>query len=208
MKPRRSFAQAGFTLVETMVALFILALVSSAGASLLFGATGAGKQVREREAVMRQLDIAQSLIRQDMAGMSRRAVLPLEGYAAPENLFVEPPRGERPFLRFVRSGWINPGLRDQRGPHQRVQYVLQDGQLVREASLRADAVVGTPISRRVLLNNVSGVELTVWRGGEASEVWSSSVGQPLYVLPDRVTFRIRFERGGELTIDALCGGRS
>ena len=36
--PQRT-SQAGFTLAETLVALFILAIVSSAGAALLIGAT-------------------------------------------------------------------------------------------------------------------------------------------------------------------------
>ena len=52
----RPSSQQGFSLAETLVALFILALVSSAGATLLIGATGAGKQIREQEAEARQLN--------------------------------------------------------------------------------------------------------------------------------------------------------
>ena len=70
-----------------MVALFILALVSSAGASLLIGATGAGKQIREREGEARQIDIAQRLIRQAHARLVRD--IPHQPmYHDPEDAFV------------------------------------------------------------------------------------------------------------------------
>jgi len=62
--------QAGFTLAETLVALFILALVTAAGGGLLIGATGSGKQVRERDETVRKLDMAQAMIRNDIAALA------------------------------------------------------------------------------------------------------------------------------------------
>lgn len=139
MMSRCASQQSGFTLAETLVALFILAIVSSAGAALLISSTSASQYVRERENEARTLDIAQSLIRQDIAALSPRAVQPIDGFSPAGNLFGEAPRGEAPFLRFVRSGWINPASIEQRSTLQSVEYVLRGGALIRQASLRPDA---------------------------------------------------------------------
>ena len=152
-------AQQGFTLAETLVALFILAIVSSAGAALLISATAASQQVREREIEARTLDIAQALIRQDIAALSDRTVQTSDQFTPPSNLYGEAPRGEEPFLRFVRNGWLNPGSVEGRGTLQSVAYSLRGGALSREATLRPDATNGTPVSQRVLLEDVARIEL-------------------------------------------------
>lgn len=201
-------SQAGFSLAETLVALFILALVSSAGATLLIGATGAGKQVREREAEARQIDIAQRLIRQDIAAMSARAVDPADGFSPPGNLFGERPRGEEPFLRFVRSGWINPAQIEPRSSLQSVAYSLRQGNLVRQVTLRPDATNGTPTVSRILLENVRAIEVGFVRGGDRSEFWQGDVIQAREILPDLVEIAVTFEDDTTLSLSALTGGRS
>ena len=206
MRPNEN-NQAGFTLVETLVALFILAMVSSAGAALLIGATTANQQIQQQEAAARQLDIAQSLIRQDIAAMSRRGIRPADGFSPTGNLFGEAPRGEEPFLRFVRNGWLNPGLIEPRSNFQSVQYVLRNGDVVREASLRPDATNGTPVSSRILLNNVETIEIGFVRGGERSPFWRSDSGAALGTLPDFVELTFVFEDTTRFSIAALSGGR-
>lgn len=200
--------QAGFTLAETLVALFVLALVSSAGAALLMGATTTSQQIKEQEASARQLDVAQSLIRKDIAALSRRAIRPADGFSPAGNLFGEAPRGEEPFLQFVRNGWLNPGLMDARSNFQAVRYYLRDGAIVREASLRPDATIGTPVSSKVLFENVETVELGFLRGGQRSDFWRGDAGQSLGNLPDLIELTFVFENGTRLTLAALCGGRA
>lgn len=200
--------QAGFSLAETLVALFILALVSSAGATLLIGATGAGKQIRQQESEARQLDIAQRLIRQDIAAMTARAVQPSDGFSDAGNLFGEAPRGEAPFLRFVRSGWINPGLIEPRSSLQAVQYSLREGALIRTVTIRPDASQGTPRSERVLLDGVETVDLGFIRGDQRSDFWQGNVLQNQNTLPDLIEVRIAFDDSTSLSIAALTGARS
>jgi general secretion pathway protein J len=199
---------AGFTLAETLVALFILALISSAGAALLMGATTASQSVRAQESDTRQLDIAQRLIRQDLAALSTRVVQPADGVSPAGNLFGEAPRGEMPFLRFVRNGWLNPGSLEARSSLQSISYVLRDGALVRETRLRPDATPGTPISSRILLDNVRSVELGFVRGDQRSEFWRSDELTDASILPDLIEFEIVFENGTRLALAALTGGRS
>lgn len=204
---RRS-SQSGFTLAETLVALFILAIVSSAGAALLIGATTTSQQIRDQEAVARQLDVAQSLIRQDIAAMSRRGIRPADGFSPAGNLFGEAPRGEEPFLRFVRNGWLNPGLAEARSNLQSVNYTLRGGDIIREIALRPDATPGTPVSSRVLLQDVARVELGFTRGDQRSDFWQGNAGQALSVLPDLIEVTFIFENGTQLSLAALTGGRS
>lgn len=200
--------QSGFTLAETLVALFILAIVSAAGSALLIGATTTSQQLRDQEKITRQLDVAQRLIRQDIMAMSDRMIRPLDGFSEPIGLVGEQPRNEEPFLQFVRTGWINPGYAEQRSGLQAVQYVLRDGNLVREVGLRPDATAGTPISSRVLLNHVRTVELEFLRGDQVSDFWRSGGETGIDVLPDLIEMTVRFENGTSLSLAALSGGRA
>ncbi|MFN3214702.1 MAG: type II secretion system minor pseudopilin GspJ [Henriciella sp.] len=204
---RSRYPQAGFSLADTLVALFILALVSSAGATLLMGATGAGKKIRSQEAEARQLDIAQRLIRQDIAAMTARAIQPADGFSEVGNLFGEAPRGEAPFLRFVRGGWINPGLIEPRSSLQAVQYSIRDRALIRSVTLRPDATRGTPVSERVLLENIEAVDLGFVRGDQRSDFWQGDLLQNRNLLPDLIEITIAFEDNTSLSIAALTGGR-
>lgn len=201
-------AQSGFTLAETLVALFILAIVSSAGAALLISSTSTSQYVSERENEARTLDMAQALIRQDIAALSPRAVQPIDGFSPAGNLFGEAPRGEEPFLRFVRSGWINPGGVEARSNLQSVEYVLRNGALIRQASLRPDATRGTPVSSRVLLTDVQRVELGFVRGDQRSDFWLGDAIVGRSVLPDMIEIEITFENGTSLSLATLTGGRT
>ncbi len=207
MRIVRRPVQAGFSLAETLVALFILALVSSAGASLLIGATGAGQQIREREADARQVDIAQRLLRQDISAMSARAIQPSDGFSPAFSLFGEATSGETPFLSFVRAGWINPAEVEARSTLQAVSYSVRGGDLIREATLRPDATLGTPISSRVLLNNVKSVELGFVRGGQRSNFWDGRSGLAQGVLPDLIEVNVTFDDDTSLNLAILTGGR-
>ena len=201
-------AQQGFTLAETLVALFILAIVSSAGAALLISATSASQQVREREIEARTLDIAQALIRQDIAALSDRTVQTSDQFTPPGNLYGEAPRGEEPFLRFVRNGWLNPGSVEGRGTLQSVAYSLRGGALIREATLRPDATNGTPVSERVLLENIARIELGFERGDQRSDFWLGEALVGRSVLPDLIEIEITFENGTSLVLAGLTGGRT
>lgn len=207
MTQRRS-SQRGFTLAETLVALFILSIVSSAGAALLISASSTSQAVREQEAQARQLDIAQALIRQDIAALSARAVQPADGFSPAGNLYGEAPRGDEPFLRFVRTGWLNPGSIEARGTLQSVEYVLRDGALIREAALRPDTTTGTPVASRILLEGITRIELGFVRGDQRSDFWLGDSLSDSTILPDIIELTIRFENQTSLSLAALTGGRN
>lgn len=203
---RNASSQFGFTLVEMLVALFILGLVASAGAGLLMGATQAGQQVRDQEARVRQLDIAGALIRNDITAMTARAVQTDNGFGEAINLLGESAPSASPLLQFVRGGWLNP-TGASRSHLQAVTYRLVDGTLVRAARLRPDGTAATPVSERALLRDVARVEAGFMRGGEWSSEWNTSRRTSADILPDLIRLQVIFETGETFTITSLTGVR-
>lgn len=201
-------SQSGFTLAETLVALFILTLVSTTGAALLMGSTSASKQIRERNDISRTIDLAQALIRSDIGALSARAVLEESGFGRPGNLFGGETRSGRKILQFVRSGWLNPDVRDARSQLQLVRYRLEDQKLIRESFIRPDISRGTPKQERVLFEQVRDVEVRFQSGGVWSLSWNGDDGRPLHELPDLIEMTITFETEQTLTLAVLTGGRA
>ena len=202
-------SESGFTLAETLVALFILSILSVAGGQMLLRATASGEQMREREAEVRALDIAQAFIRGDLEAAVIRGVEPAEGFDGAMTLVGGETNRTEGLLRLVRSGWVNPGGLAPRSTLQAIRYDLTDeGDLVRTAWLRPDAARSTPTAERVLLRSVEAVELSFWAGDEMSTYWEGTPTPPDNVLPQLIEMRIVFEDGRVLTIASGVGAVS
>ncbi|MEL6829862.1 MAG: type II secretion system minor pseudopilin GspJ [Pseudomonadota bacterium] len=197
----------GFTLIETLVALFILSLLSAAGTALLLGALRTGDQVKTRDAALQDIDLAQTMLRNDLAALSPRGVRPDDGFSDAGNLFGESQTGQEPFLRFVRSGWINPGMLERRSTLQAVDWRVENGQLIRRAELRTDTVRDTPVSEQVILDGIDTVSIRFLRGTAWSETWLGDAGQPLAILPDLIEVTFEFETDQRLRLALMTGGR-
>jgi general secretion pathway protein J len=207
MSSQRSQAEAGFTLVETLVALLILSIMAVAGGNLLLRATDTGKQVREREDAIRTLDIAQAYLRDDLESATLRASETADGRGGAQLLTGGETEQTDALLSFVRNGWINPEYAAARSGLQKIRYLLtQEGELVREVALRPDPTRSTPVVRRVLLENVQSVDLMFWRGDEVSLYWEAVPQPPANVLPDLIEMRITLDESRVLTISSLVGG--
>ncbi len=199
--------EAGFTLLETLVALFILSVVSAAGTAMLISAIETNRAVETRSARQQDLDLAQAFLRNDISALSARGVRPDDGFSPAGNLFGRALSNGQPFLSFVRSGWLNPGGLARRSTLQAVDYRLEEGQLIRRAYVRPDTSSRTPASELVLLDGVGSVELRFFRGDSWSDIWIGDAGQPLEILPDLIEVRVIFESDMALTLVALTGGR-
>lgn len=206
-RPQSSARQDGFTLAEMLVALFILSILAVAGGNLLLRATASGEQLRDREAMVRELDIAQALIRGDLEAVVKRGTEPVDAYDGPMTLAGGETNRVDGLLHLVRNGWMNPDGTAPRSDLQTVLYDLSaDGELVRTAWLRPDATASTPIAKRVLLRDIAEVELAFWKGDQMSAYWEGTPEPPANDLPDLVDIRIRFEDGRTLTIASGVGG--
>ena len=171
--------EAGFTLIEVMVALLIFAMIASAGVALLSFSVRAqaatGAKLDDLAALQRTL----SILSADLAQASERRVRDEAGTALPA--FVGEPNGT---LRLVRGGWTNLDAQP-RANAQKVAYRLNDGTLERLAYPRIDGAA--PLPPQPLLTRVQSVALRYrWRGAW-SDRWDGAGG---VALPQAVELRV------------------
>lgn len=139
----------GFTLLEILVAMAILATIAVA-ASMIFGqALDNRERVGERASELADLQRAWLFIQRDVEQIVARAARDELGDAQP---FVQLTREGA--LEFTRIGWINPLQTRQRSSLQRVRYRLEDGRLLREYWDHPDRQVGSEPMSSVLVGEV------------------------------------------------------
>jgi general secretion pathway protein J len=141
--------QAGFTLIEMMVALAIFAMISAAGVALLQSASSTQLAVKgrlddlgrnARAIALLEADLAQAIARPVRSGGSLLPAFAAQGSEASGQLFA-----------VTRTGWAN--LDNAPRPDvQRIAYALESGALVRLGSERPD---GGALKKTVLLDDVT-----------------------------------------------------
>ena len=151
---RRSPAQAGFTLVEMLIALTIFGMLTAGGVALLsFSVTT--QEVSERQlATLGSIRRAGALLTADLAQATPRRWR--DGEGQPHPAFIGNAGGETRTLMFVRAGWDNPD-EAARSTLQRVEYRLQDGRLVRLGYTHVDGGGASAVA--VLIDDVSRLAL-------------------------------------------------
>ena len=191
-------SQRGFTLIELLVAMAIFAVISAMALGGL-------------NAIVRQ----QELARQDMDDLSRlqRAIRDLSadfGQLQPRYVRDELGQGSEPPLiadgrlefvaRLTRGGWRNPaGF--PRGTLQRVQYRLEDEELIREYWPVLDHPLGMEPRSTTLLEGVTELRLFFLdEAGEWQPQWPplSQLDSPVAPRPRAVRIELELERWGEV----------
>lgn len=191
---RRHKTDAGFTLVEMLVALLIFSLISVGTMGSLQGAIKA-KEATQRAAerhetlsLMRatlRADFSQIIIRQNRDAFGGRETSVFRG-------------GFEQLLGFTRLGRVNPGGAFVRSDIQRVEYVVEAGNFIRRSLRHENPAPNTDTTDRILLtglsdaqvrftaNEITVPQLEVFPGAEVPDV-------------DYVTLIFQFEDGRELT---------
>ena len=184
----------GFTLVEILVALFIFSLISVGSLSAMSTSLQAKAQIAAQTDNMRQLDLARTIMVNDMSALQNRSMRDELGGLEPY-IFEG---GSDVLLRFTRSGRDNPGGLSARGDVQRVEYVFDSGQLIRRARLNANPAQNTGYSTRILLDGLTSAELRFdSRAGITTQVLIPRGSGA--VLPPVTTLILTFENGDTLT---------
>ena len=191
----------GFTLIEMLVALAVSSLLLVAGSTLLIQTLRAGDVVERHTGDVRALDIAHSLLRDDLAGATLRKTRAPNGLDAPQ-AFSGGQSLSRPLLAFTRNGWLNPAEAEARGDLQRVEYFVQGGALLRRAWLRPDPVRETPYADRVVADGFDSIGLRFFAGNSWQLDWSGQAES----LPELVEMTFVYGEGDELRQVFLVGG--
>lgn len=133
-------SQRGFTLLEMMIALMLLAVIGVSGLQILQGVLRSGEISREHSERLGAVQRAFSLLEQDIsqaleplvpAQPPSAAVLP----QAPAALPVLASADGGPTLRLLRRNWLNPGDYLPRASLQQVQWLTGENGLQRRGSI-------------------------------------------------------------------------
>jgi len=195
--------QSGVTLIETLIALFVIALMASAGALMTSQTLRGARAIETRGAVTGELAGALNTLSADLAAYTGR---PSQDAALtqPASIFAgHAPRADGRVMVFVRNGWANPGD-DLRSDLQRVEYILEDGALIRRSWFAPDP---GPATRRVDETLLTGIERLDARYGRAdtwrSEWLTGAASQD--PAPQKAEFTFTFARDDALTVRYLIG---
>lgn len=188
----------GFTLIEMLVAVFLLAVIGAAGFTMLF------QMNKTRGVVIAQADRLTELQRtfywmnEDFSQAVNRPVRSASDDRVPAFLFNL--QGDN-LIELSRSGWTNPAreVSPARSDMQRVAYSLDDDKLIRSYWYHLDTFDEEPTKRRQMLADVEDLSLRFLdREGGWHDSWP-----PLDVvddpgMPTAVEVRLQLEDMGSI----------
>ncbi|PKP83480.1 MAG: type II secretion system protein GspJ [Alphaproteobacteria bacterium HGW-Alphaproteobacteria-18] len=190
--------QSGISLVETMIALFVVALLATAGGIMLTQSLRGTRIIEERGSDATELQTALSILRDDFAAFAVRPSR-LDGSGEMPMLFEGyPVRFDGRIVTFVRNGWPNPAGYP-RSDLQRVEYRFLDGALIRRSWSSPDAGPGTAIAEQTLFTGIEDVAVRYGREQSWKPDWIVLASTPDTPLPDKIEFTFSFGQDDTLT---------
>lgn len=172
---QRQAAEAGFTLIEMMVALLIFGMLAAAGVALLSFSVRAQAATKAKLDDIAAVNRFSNALSADLAQATARITRDERGTPLPA---FEGGAGDgtAPMLRFVRGGWSN--LDETARPSaQKVEYRLEGGALQRLAYPMLDGAAALPPA--TLLKDIVRVQLRYRLAGAWADRWQGSAEAPL-----------------------------
>tara|TARA_R110002096_G_scaffold122961_5_gene266221 strand:+ start:1341 stop:1994 length:654 start_codon:yes stop_codon:yes gene_type:complete len=165
--------QAGFSLLEILVASFVFALMASVAVTLLSASVQGSEQVDVALDRVGSLDRMRVMLRDDMGQLTTRAVRDADGTRDPV-VFAAAAHGVTDrqkaaptdiiLLVFTRGGAIDTSAGRTRSSLIRVEYVLRGDRIVRRVRGHPDAGLTDGFREQILIEGVSDVGLEVLNG--------------------------------------------
>lgn len=183
MTRRTRPAEAGFTLVEVMVALLVFGMIAAAGVAIL------SFSIRAQAATGARLDDGAALTRTvaalsaDLAQATTRATRDAGGTLRPA--FV----GEAASVALVRGGWTNIDAAPRAG-EQKVEWRVSGDVLQRIGYPQLDGA--QPLPPTPMLARVRGIALRYRYAGAWADRWDGAQGVP---LPQALELRLTRDDG-------------
>lgn len=188
--------EAGFTLIEVMIALMIFGMIAAAGVAILafsVRAQGASSAALDDIGAINRLS---SILTADLAQAVDRPTRDQNGVRLPA---FAGGSGQVPMLRLVRGGWSNID-QSPRATLQKVEYQLTAGGIERVGYPALDGAAPLPAALIV-----QGVQQATWRfryAGAWSDRWE---GTPVAALPQAAELTLVRENGATYRMLFLVG---
>jgi len=145
----------GFTLVELMVAILILAIMATMAYGAIQNAVNNRAGLQQNEKRLLEVQTAMRIMSQDFVQLVPRPVRQPVGDGWLPAVRAEP--NGTPIVTFTRGGWANPaGI--QRPGLQRVAYIFENDVLRREHWAVLDATLASATVKRELVSDVRSVQ--------------------------------------------------
>lgn len=160
-----SKSEAGFTLVEVLISLFIFALISAGTLGAMFQTFAAKDRLDAASEELADIATFRAIIRADMDALTLRPAR--DGLGGVERTLLTTD-GE-PLLDFSRLGRSNPAGAP-RGQAQRVRYLFRDGQFIRETLPHENPDQLEQWRGRVLLEGLREVQFSTLTRGQSNYI--------------------------------------
>ena len=147
--------EAGFTLVEVLISLFIFALISAGTMTALTQSLRGKERLATSMDTLNQFNSARSILRSDMAALTLRTSRDELGGMNPYVLTID---GEA-LLTFTRRGTENPSGLERRGDLERVEYHFEDGAFIRRSFAHENPAQLASSFDSVLFNDLEDLKL-------------------------------------------------
>ncbi|SBS32440.1 Type II secretion system protein J precursor [Marinomonas aquimarina] len=156
--------QQGFTLVELLVVVLIMAIMGAAAYDMLGTSMRLESRTAEHSHALERLTKAVYWLQQDSEQYIDRPIRDVLGESEPSLLLNS---GE---LSLTHLGWSNP-LQERRATLQRVHYQVSNGELQRLSWRVLDRAQDSAPIRQVLLDSVQGLEFAILANGAWHGQW-------------------------------------
>lgn len=186
----------GFTLLELLVAVAILALIAVGAYRLLSGTVMVREQGQKHQQELRDLQKALTLFQRDLQQTAPRPIRDEFGDIQPAMYLPQ-----KNVLEFTRAGWRNP-LRQTRSDRVRLRYRVENKELLRERWDVLDRARQTQPQKTVLLEDVSEFSVQVIADGSRADSWpplsQTSTDRGQVPLPQAVEISFRHPAWGRI----------
>jgi len=196
----------GFTLIEILVAMFLLAVIGTAGFTMLQQINAAKTRITDQSDRMVQLQRTFYWLAEDVTQIIDRPIRSSVDSLIPALLINQ--QGTS-LIDITRAGWTNPAadILPARSTMQRVSYILEDDNFVRAYWYHLDTLEDGPSRRRKLLTGVEQLTLRYMDGkGSWQDDWPPLNAEEDAGNPRAIEFNFELEDMGKVTrVFALPG---
>ena len=158
--------EAGFSLVEAMVALALLAMVSTASVLIFSNFLASGDSQQRRMDALTNIMRARSLLTEDLAHAVKRPHGPTS-----EPAVFEGDDNKDCFLTFARRAAAIAQYDARKADIESVSYCLSDGRLVRRSFAYPDAAIDTKTREFILIADIANIDARFHDGTQWQNAW-------------------------------------